>query len=170
MVTSKRQYQIEDEEDEEADTFDQTKRVQIDECAVAIATKGGDVQKELKTTPGPLGALKTVLLILLETEAWAVLVSVTIQDAPFFLVRVISILRFRFLTYTNCFFATKNFIVLVLQLYRVYSLYVEQKAFRKAQMKARRDMWLVKVRFLDYPDPKQWKKARPNYNMGYFKF
>lgn len=68
-----------------------------------------------------------------ETEAWGIFVSVLMQDGPFVVMRLISILAFQIKTYTNYFFTAKNALVLCLQVYRLWSIYHEH------QMKKQKD-------------------------------
>ncbi len=71
--------------------------------------------------------IKRALAVLVETEAWAIFVSVLMQDGPFFIMRLISIFKFHVVTYTNYFFTCKNALLLVLQLYRLNSICSEYK-------------------------------------------
>lgn len=69
--------------------------------------------------------------IFLESEAWGIMISVLMQDGPFVIIRLIAIFKYKVFTYTNCFFACKNALVLALQLYRLISLYCEKKENKK---------------------------------------
>ena len=147
------------------------KKVKIDDCAVAVpVATGSQVDRKWKAKQDLVDRIQIILTLLLETDAWSTLLSLLMQDLPFFLIRVTTIFGFRLLTYTNCFFATKNLLVIILQCYRVYSVTLEQWALREERRRERQNMWLVKVHFLDYPDPKRLKRDPGVYSNTYFKF
>ena len=75
----------------------------------------------------------SMLKIILETEAWGIFVSVLMQDGPFFIIRLISICNYNVLTYSNYFFTCKNALVLMLQVYRLISLYHDNSLRKKAK-------------------------------------
>ena len=71
--------------------------------------------------------IKKLIQDFFETEAWGIFVSVVLQDGPFVIMRFISILNFNIKTYTNYFFTAKNALVLLLQVYRLWSIYHEHR-------------------------------------------
>ncbi|CAL1540750.1 unnamed protein product [Lymnaea stagnalis] len=56
----------------------------------------------------------------------SIFISVSLQDAPFLVLRLLLIFRYDVLSYTNIFFTCKNTLVLVLQMYRLYVLFTER--------------------------------------------
>lgn len=69
-----------------------------------------------------------------ETEVWAILVSMVMQDIPFLAMRVYLLLEYDVINQAGFFFTCKNVLVLLLQLYRLYNIVVEY--YRGKQQKA----------------------------------
>ncbi|KAG8224738.1 hypothetical protein J437_LFUL005307 [Ladona fulva] len=67
-------------------------------------------------------------------DAWAIVINMILQDAPFVAFRLLLIIHFQIVSYLNVFFACKNTLVILLQLYRLYVVQVE----RRKQIKRRR--------------------------------
>ena len=74
----------------------------------------------------------------METEMWGILVSVLMQDGPFAIMRLISVVAFNIVTYDNYFFTGKNILVLMLQLYRLIAIYYENKEAKRKEKEAKR--------------------------------
>lgn len=95
-------------------------------------------------------ALQTVsarlrfLSAFIQTEMWAIFVSVLMQDGPYAIMRLISIIAYRIVTYTNYFFTGKNVFVLILQIYRLVSIYKESQAAKLEAKEQKRAMKLAK--------------------------
>ncbi|XP_055958188.1 transmembrane protein 26-like [Patella vulgata] len=57
------------------------------------------------------------------TEVISIMISVTLQDGPFLVLRMLLIFRYNVISYTNLFFTSKNSLVLILQFYRLFVLF-----------------------------------------------
>ncbi|CAF0933657.1 unnamed protein product [Rotaria sordida] len=62
-----------------------------------------------------------------ETELWALSTTILLQDGPFLCLRLGLIIHYKIISQSNVFFTTKNFLVVLLQLYRVCVIILEQK-------------------------------------------
>ncbi|CAF3437890.1 unnamed protein product [Rotaria sp. Silwood1] len=62
-----------------------------------------------------------------ETELWALSTTILLQDGPFLCLRLGLIIHYKIISQSNIFFTTKNFLVVLLQLYRVCVIIIEQK-------------------------------------------
>jgi hypothetical protein len=62
--------------------------------------------------------------LLFGTEIWAILVTFVFQDALFFIIRLMVLLRYQSTTknYTLYFFVIKNFVLCLFELYRIVVL------------------------------------------------
>ncbi|XP_033104673.1 transmembrane protein 26-like isoform X2 [Anneissia japonica] len=67
------------------------------------------------------------ILKCMESDSWAIMVTLILQDGPFFIVRIILIVFFNVVSYTSIFFTCKNLMVLALLIYRLFVLYKESK-------------------------------------------
>ena len=81
---------------------------------------------------------KARLKLALETEVWAIVLGLSMQDGPFFIVRLISIFEYNVISDSNLFFVAKNFLVLVLQIYRLVALHREHSQMKREQKEKRR--------------------------------
>lgn len=61
----------------------------------------------------------------LESDTWAIIASLLMQDGPFLMIRVILIARYQVLSYLNIFFTCKNLLVIFLQVYRLIVVQIE---------------------------------------------
>lgn len=61
-----------------------------------------------------------------ETEVWTLLIAVLMQDGPFVILRLVTVIHFEVQTFTIFFFLSKNIVVLILQLYRIFVLCFEK--------------------------------------------
>ena len=61
----------------------------------------------------------------LESDTWAIIASLLMQDGPFLMIRVILIARYQVLSYLNIFFTCKNLLVISLQVYRLIVVQIE---------------------------------------------
>ncbi|KAK6177621.1 hypothetical protein SNE40_015683 [Patella caerulea] len=59
------------------------------------------------------------------TEVISIMISVTLQDGPFLVLRMLLIFRYNVISYTNLFFTSKNSLVLILQFYRLFVLFCQ---------------------------------------------
>lgn len=100
------------------------------------------------------------LHIFLETEGWAIFVSLIMQDGPFFTVRLISIISYGIVTYTNYFFMAKNALIITLQIYRIISIYLDHKAAKVKEQQQRRNLHSYKLQYVDYPDESESKPKK----------
>ena len=58
-------------------------------------------------------------------NVWNILLSIILQDAPFFTFRFLIIFHCKIITYMNIFFTCKNTLVIMLQLYRLHVLHTK---------------------------------------------
>ncbi len=63
---------------------------------------------------------------MLRSEIWSILVTLSLQDGPFFAVRLVAINAYRVRSFLTYFFAFKNFLILLFQTYRIVSICVEK--------------------------------------------
>lgn len=70
----------------------------------------------------------TVIAFVTHRDVTAAVIELILQDIPFITVRLISIIGYRIITYTNMFFACKNGLVILLQVYRLYVVWQKFKA------------------------------------------
>eukprot|EP00063_Salmo_salar_P065631 XP_014040466.1 PREDICTED: transmembrane protein 26-like [Salmo salar] len=68
------------------------------------------------------------LLARLRTDIWSMVESLFIQDGPFLVVRLTLVLHFHVIHQMLIFFAIKNFLVVVLNFYRLFVIYTDYKA------------------------------------------
>lgn len=132
-----------DDEDEDEDKEEQHEGERTQ--AEIISRYDEQPNKKIKKKKKWYVVLARNLHIFVETEAWAIFVSLLMQDGPFFILRMVSVFGYNVVAYTNCFFAVKNFFVLTLQTYRLHSLYIERKAEKErerlAELERRRKAW-----------------------------
>ena len=62
----------------------------------------------------------------LRSEIWSILVTLSLQDGPFFAVRLFAIFAFHVRSFLTYFFTFKNFLILVFQTYRIVSVCFEK--------------------------------------------
>ncbi|CAM4767258.1 unnamed protein product [Rotaria magnacalcarata] len=66
-----------------------------------------------------------------ETELWALSTTILLQDGPFLCLRLGLIIHYKIISQSNVFFTTKNFLVVLLQLYRVCVIIMEHQKRHK---------------------------------------
>ena len=103
-----------DDEDDEEDEDSEVKSY--------FKHKSPEDTSEKKKKP-LLQRIKRQIHLLLQTEAWVICLSLFLQDFPFLLVRVTTVFKYGVMSETNQFFICKNSLTLLLQIYRLYSLY-----------------------------------------------
>ena len=81
----------------------------------------------------------------METEMWGIFVSLVMQDGPFVVMRLIALVAFRIITYTNYFFTAKNALILTLQVYRMIAIYGEHRKRKKERERDRKILQLSKL-------------------------
>ena len=119
----------EQEEDEEAMLFKQ----------VAFNKSTENLLKQKK--PSCPQRVKKKLIGIVSSEAWAICISMVMQDGPFAIVRVICLFYWGIRTYTNYFFTFKNVLVFCLQIYRLVAVYEEyKKSAEAAEEKKKEEM------------------------------
>ncbi|CAF0885400.1 unnamed protein product [Adineta ricciae] len=62
----------------------------------------------------------------LRSEIWSILVTLSLQDGPFFAVRLVAIFVYRVRSFLTYFFTFKNFLILLFQTYRITSICLER--------------------------------------------
>ncbi|CAF1261591.1 unnamed protein product [Rotaria sp. Silwood1] len=63
---------------------------------------------------------------LLRSEIWSILVTLLLQDGPFFAIRLIAIIVYHVRSFLTYFFTFKNFLILIFQTYRIASICLEK--------------------------------------------
>ena len=63
---------------------------------------------------------------LLRSEIWSILVTLALQDGPFFAVRIVALTIFHVRSFLTFFFTCKNFLILLFQTYRIISICFEK--------------------------------------------
>ncbi|CAF1950830.1 unnamed protein product [Rotaria magnacalcarata] len=67
----------------------------------------------------------------LRSELWSILVTLTLQDGPFFAVRLIAIIVYHVRSFLTYFFTFKNFLILVFQSYRIAAICFEKDEYEQ---------------------------------------
>lgn len=60
-------------------------------------------------------------------DVWEVLINIILQDAPFFVFRLLLITYYKLISYMNIFFTCKNTLVITLQFYRLMVVQLEKR-------------------------------------------
>jgi hypothetical protein len=84
-----------------------------------------------KNPPRPLAnptRLQRAKEICCSIDVWDVLLNIILQDAPFFVFRLLLITYYKLISYMNIFFTCKNTLVITLQFYRLMVVQLEKKA------------------------------------------
>ncbi|XP_071944111.1 uncharacterized protein [Antedon mediterranea] len=63
----------------------------------------------------------------LESDFWAIMVTLVLQDGPFLIIRMMLLIFFHVVSYTSIFFTCKNVMVIALLIYRLVVLHNERK-------------------------------------------
>lgn len=63
---------------------------------------------------------------LFHSEIWSILVTLSLQDGPFFAIRLVAIFAYHVRSFLTYFFTFKNFLILVFQTYRIASICLEK--------------------------------------------
>ena len=73
-------------------------------------------------------------------DVWDVLLNIILQDAPFFVFRLLLITYYKIISYMNIFFTCKNTLVITLQFYRLMLVQLEKREAlaKEAKMLERR--------------------------------
>ncbi len=66
-------------------------------------------------------------------DVYGIIVSILMQDAPFLVLRMLLIIHYGVVSYTNMFFTCKNTLVIALLMYRLIVVNAEQRKLRQAQ-------------------------------------
>ncbi|CAF2399756.1 unnamed protein product [Rotaria sp. Silwood2] len=67
----------------------------------------------------------------LRSEMWSILVTLSLQDGPFFAVRLIAINVYHVRSFLTYFFTFKNFLILILQTYRIAAICFEKDEYEQ---------------------------------------
>lgn len=102
-------------------------------CLNLVATRGRNFRSEpqdapVVTTPEPavdLIPIPTACQHLYGSELPSIFITILMQDLPFLIVRLIAVIHFQVQSYTTIFFTCKNFLILFLQCYRLWSICME---------------------------------------------
>ena len=75
--------------------------------------------------------LNKVKDVVFGTEIWSLILIFLTQDFPFFILRIVIMVSYRLSkNYMIYFLVSKNFVLLILELYRIYAIYLEEKENR----------------------------------------
>ena len=104
------------------------------------------------------------------TEIWSLILIFLTQDFPFFVLRVMILANHDLSkSYMIFFLVSKNFILLILEVYRIYAIYVEEKENRIEPHKIDNDMEYKKMEnFVENTDLKQRKPSVKNEDDTFF--
>ena len=104
------------------------------------------------------------------TEIWSLILIFLTQDFPFFVLRVMILANHDLSkSYMIFFLVSKNFILLILEVYRIYAIYVEEKENRIEPHKIDNDMEYKKMEnFVENTDLKQRKTSVKNEDDTFF--
>jgi hypothetical protein len=90
---------------------------------IMTATKARKVRVAMTRTDEEDG---NVSCFCCETEIWAIMTVLFLQDVPFLCLRMTLIFHFSVVSYMNIFFTCKNTLVILLQLYRIGVIHMEE--------------------------------------------
>jgi hypothetical protein len=62
----------------------------------------------------------------IHNELWSVLITLVMQDCPFFILRIICVVRFNVFNYSFLFFTFKNGILFAIQIYRIIAIVTDK--------------------------------------------
>ena len=102
--------------------------------------------KSCLVTEYPFGLIQVTLFPYFSSsccniDVWGIFLNIILQDAPFLAFRLLIIIDYKIITYMNVFFAAKNSLVIMLQIYRLVVVHGEsQKARRRERELRGRDM------------------------------
>eukprot|EP00095_Tigriopus_kingsejongensis_P008487 maker-scaffold18_size714446-snap-gene-5.17 protein:Tk08487 transcript:maker-scaffold18_size714446-snap-gene-5.17-mRNA-1 annotation:"hypothetical protein DAPPUDRAFT_55716" len=111
---------------------------------VLTATKGRKTRITQEEKPKRLERAKEICCSI---DVWGILINIILQDAPFFVFRVMLIAYYRLISYMNIFFTCKNTLVITLQFYRLFVVQLEKKEALKKEAEAAKKK-LMKKRVL----------------------
>ena len=115
FVTSMQKQDGYDSDDEDEEDEDEDIKMHLKQTSL----KDNAVEKK-----NPLSQrIKKQIHLLLQTEAWVICLNLFLQDFPFLVLRLATVFKYHVLTESNYFFICKNSLTLMLQIYRLYSLY-----------------------------------------------
>lgn len=93
--------------------------------------------------------------VCLESEVWAIVTTMLLQDGPFLILRLILIFHFQVVSQFNIFFVCKNSLVLCLQTYRLIVLQVEKKNKVKDVNETVQELWAKGLEGNRYASPRE---------------
>ncbi|CAF1193901.1 unnamed protein product [Didymodactylos carnosus] len=79
-----------------------------------------------KRPASPESKCQWCLNTFLNNELYSIFITITMQDLPFLVLRLIAVIHFKVHSYTTLFFTCKNVIILLLQIYRLWSICIEK--------------------------------------------
>lgn len=95
------------------------------------------VKKKKQAKVSKHGCAHTCKNVCCSVDVWSILINIILQDAPFFIFRLLLILYYKIISYMNIFFTCKNTLVIILQFYR---LIVVQAEKRKGLLRAKGEL------------------------------
>lgn len=70
----------------------------------------------------------------IETDVWSNIVSLVMEEIPFFVVRMYAIATYNLVTYSIIFFASKNMLMITMLAYRLFSVYNDVRETRTVHL------------------------------------
>ena len=93
-------------------------------CMNLVATRGRNFRAEPEIV-APVALIQSTCQRLYSGELPSIFITILMQDLPFLVLRLIAVIHFEVQSYTTLFFTCKNFFILFLQFYRLWSICIE---------------------------------------------
>ncbi len=94
---------------------------------LVLTQKVQSKKSKVKLQEKKKGCLYNTTKVCCSVDVWSVLINIILQDAPFFIFRLLLIVYFEIISYMNIFFTCKNTLVIVLQFYRLIVVQAEKR-------------------------------------------
>ena len=98
-------------------------------CLNLVATRGRNFRAEPEPVAPvanqPAALIQSKCQKLYSSELPSIFITILMQDLPFLVLRLIAVIHFEVQSYTTLFFTCKNFFILFLQFYRLWSICME---------------------------------------------
>jgi len=98
-----------------------TFRFETDSQNIHLTSKKNQRRNNNNSSP----RIKSTCQKLASSELPSIFITILMQDLPFLIIRIIAVIHFKVQSYTTIFFTCKNFIILFLQFYRLWSICIE---------------------------------------------
>ena len=90
-------------------------------------------------------------------ELYGILTSITLQDLPFLVVRLMLIFKYHVVSYTNMFFTSKNSVVITLLIYRLIVVHTEAR--KKRNKRKMSSMPISSLNDINANGPKNYERG-----------